>query len=128
MALTVTVLERRKAHQPQATVVLLAGRLDTAAAPQAERELGEILRVRPRTLVLDLSRLEFVSSSGLRVLFDARQRVLRDGGETYFTDPQPAIRKVFEIVKALPDMTVFASEEELDDYLAQMQHMAADEG
>lgn len=128
MSLTVTVIERRKASQPPATVVQLAGRLDTAAAPQAERELGTILETQPRTLVLDLARLEFISSAGLRVLFDTRQRVLRNGGDTYFTDPQPAIRKVFEIVKALPEQTVFQSEEELDDYLALLQRRAAEEG
>jgi hypothetical protein len=34
---------------------------------------------------------------------------------------KPHIDKVFEILKALPDMTVFADEQELDDYLDAMQ-------
>ena len=34
---------------------------------------------------------------------------------------KPHIDKVFEILKALPDMAVFANEQELDDYLDAMQ-------
>ena len=37
---------------------------------------------------------------------------------------KPHIDKVFEILKALPDMTVFANEAELDDYLTAMQERA----
>lgn len=127
MALTVTVIERRRARRAPATVVQLAGRLDTAAAPQAEREFAPILADRPEILVLELARLEFISSAGLRLLFDARRAVLEHGGELVFSNPQPAIRKVFEIVRALPDLTVFASDEELDEYLATMQHRATGE-
>ena len=34
---------------------------------------------------------------------------------------KPHIDKVFEILKALPDMAVFANDQELDDYLTSMQ-------
>ena len=34
---------------------------------------------------------------------------------------QPQVEKVFEILQALPDMAVFASDAELDDYLDAMQ-------
>ncbi len=124
MPLTVTVIERRRPESPPATVVQLAGRLDTAAAPQAERDFAPVLAARPELLVLDLSRLEFISSAGLRLLFDARRDVRERGGAVVFSSPQPPIRKVFEIVGALPDLAVFSSDEELDEYLATMQHRA----
>jgi len=127
MALTVTVIERRRAQSPPATVVRLAGRLDTTAAPQAERDFAPILAGGPKVLVIDLAGLEFISSAGLRLLFDARRSVQERGGEVVFSSPQPAIRKVFEIVRALPDLAVFASDEELDDYLATMQHRTTGE-
>jgi anti-anti-sigma factor len=125
MALSVTVIERRRPQHSTATVIQLAGRLDTAAAPQAERELAPILADRPPVLVFDLTRLEFISSAGLRLLFDARRIVEERGGVVVFSHPQPAIHKVFEIVRALPDLTVFASDAELDEYLATMQHRTA---
>ena len=34
---------------------------------------------------------------------------------------QPQIRKVFDIIQALPSLNVFESVEELDQYLAEMQ-------
>jgi hypothetical protein len=36
-------------------------------------------------------------------------------------NPQPAVRKVLEIVKALPPQQVFGSDAELDAYLDAMQ-------
>ena len=45
-----------------------------------------------------------------------------------WTNRKPHIDKVFEILKALPDMAVFASEEELDDYLTSMQDQVKDDG
>ena len=40
---------------------------------------------------------------------------------------KPHIDKVFEILKALPDMAVFANDQELDDYLDTMQRKAKGE-
>ena len=48
----------------------LVGELDLAAAPALERRLHE-LRVQQRAVRIDLSRLEFIDSSGLRVLLAA---------------------------------------------------------
>jgi hypothetical protein len=39
-------------------------------------------------------------------------------------DPQPGVRKVFEIVKALPSDQVFTNDAELDAYLDAMQRKA----
>jgi hypothetical protein len=47
-----------------------------------------------------------------------------------FINLQPQIKKVFEILNALPSLKVFASIQELDNYLDAMQtgsHLNADE-
>jgi sigma-B regulation protein RsbU (phosphoserine phosphatase) len=42
-------------------------------------------------------------------------------GECYFVSLQPAVKRVFEIVRAVEIESVFASTQELDDYLAKIQ-------
>ena len=42
-------------------------------------------------------------------------------GRTLLLNPQPQVKKVFEIVKAVPVAEVFASVTELDQYLDHMQ-------
>jgi anti-anti-sigma regulatory factor len=44
------------------------------------------------------------------------------------TNVPPQIRKVFEIIQALPSLNVFESVEELDRYLTGIQHKIREEG
>ena len=100
---------------------LLAGSLDTATAPELQRQLTPILESHVMDLAFDLANLTFISSAGLRVFSIARKRLKERGGQTSFVNMQPQIKEVFEIVKALPGVSVFSSTEEMDAYLAAQQ-------
>ena len=65
-------------HQGQ-TRVILAGELDIASTESLERELVAVERNSPGVLVLDLRRVEFIDSTGLRALIAADERA-RSGG------------------------------------------------
>ena len=105
-----------------ATTVLLSGSLDTATAPELEQRLHPILDGTNTTdLVFDLARLEFISSAGLRVFAAARKQLRERGGQISFINMQPQIKKVFEIVAALPGMAVFKDLDEFDRYIARRQ-------
>jgi anti-anti-sigma factor len=73
-------------------------------------------------VILDLARLEFLSSAGLRVIFKTKKLMDRRKGKLLLLNLQPQVRMVFEIIKALDGMNVFASQEEMDDYLTAMQN------
>ena len=73
------------------------------------------------SLVLDLAELSYISSAGVRSVFKARKVLASRGGRVLVVNLQPQIRKVFDIVKAVPVADVFASQRELDDYLDTMQ-------
>ena len=68
-----------------------------------------------------MKHLDYISSAGLRVVFKAAKTLRALGGSVALANRQPQIVKVFEIVKALPDLRVFESDEEMDDYLKAMQ-------
>jgi len=46
---------------------------------------------------LDLSLVEFVDSSGLRVLIEAHQRISEAGGQLTIVNPSSAVQRLFEI-------------------------------
>jgi len=98
--------------------VLLSGRLDSETAPQLETALASTDAL---LVVLDMEGLTFISSAGLRVIFASQRRQQARKGELVFTNMGPGIKRVFEIVKALPSMSVFASMAEMDEYLATFQ-------
>jgi anti-anti-sigma factor len=101
--------------------VKLAGSLDTATAPELERQLAPVLASPVKDLVYDLAQLKFISSAGLRVFAAARKQLKERGGQASFVNMQPQIQEVFDIIKALPGVAVFKDVAELDRYLAARQ-------
>jgi anti-sigma B factor antagonist len=76
-------------------VVALEGRLDTVTAPQLEEELKTGLEG-VTDLVIDLSKLEYVSSAGLRVLLSAF-KTMRNKGKMKVTNANELVKEVFEV-------------------------------
>lgn len=107
--------------------VALAGALNTDTAPAFDRQLQGVVADGYRLTVLDMKDLDYISSAGLRVIFKSAKQARAAGQRLAAANRKPHIDKVFEILKALPDMAVFANDEELDDYLASMQDRARQE-
>ena len=99
----------------------LTGSLDTATAPELERQLAPVLAGPIKDLVFDLAQLKFISSAGLRVFSMARKQLKERGGQASFVNMQPQIQEVFEIMKSLPGVAMFKDMAELDRYLAVRQ-------
>lgn len=115
-------IQKNIASQETGTVtVKLAGSLDTATAPELERQLVSALAPQIKDVVFDLAALKFISSAGLRVFSSTRKTLKERGGQASFINMQPQIQEVFEIIKALPGVAVFKDVAELDRYLAARQ-------
>jgi anti-sigma B factor antagonist len=121
MPLEIQVLKDVGPKTTGAVTVKLTGSLDTATAPELERQLGPVLATGVKDLVYDLANLKFISSAGLRVFSTTRKQLKERGGQASFINMQPQIQEVFEIIKSLPGVAVFASVAELDRYLAARQ-------
>lgn len=101
--------------------VELIGRLDTNTAPDFDTKIATVDHSEFPIQVVDLARLEYLSSAGVRSLFKARKAASDAGGQLLLVHPQPQVKKVFDIIKALPSTSVFESQEEMDRYLDAMQ-------
>ena len=121
MPLEIQILNNSSGGKTGAVTVQLTGSLDTATAPELEKQLAPVLAGSPKDLVFDLEDLKFISSAGLRVFSLARKQVKAYGGQASFIHLQPQIQEVFEIIKALPGVAVFKDSAELDRYLAARQ-------
>ncbi len=101
--------------------VALTGALNTDTAPGFEQDLQQVVAAGHQLTVLDMKDLDYISSAGLRVIFKAAKQTKAAGHRLAAANRKPHIDKVFEILKALPDMAVFANDQELDEYLDAMQ-------
>ena len=73
----------------------LAGRLDTPASLQASKDIQPLLDNAEKEIVLDCSDLEYISSSGLRILLGIRKETARKGGKVIIKNIREEIRQVF---------------------------------
>lgn len=122
MPLDIYIQQKAGASNPSAVTVKLGGSLDTATAPELERQLAPVLSRPLKDLVFDLAELKFISSAGLRIFASARKTLKSHGGQASFVHMQPQIQEVFEIMRSLPGVAVFENVAELDRYLAARQH------
>ena len=75
--------------------IALEGRLDTTTAPELEQALKQDLEG-ATALTLDFSRLDYISSAGLRVLLSAHKAMSRKGGMKV-THVNEIVNEVFEV-------------------------------
>ena len=76
------------------TIITLNGRLDTGTSPALEAEIKKI-NSSLKKLTLDFSKLEYLSSSGLRVILGA-QKLMNKQGDMIITNVNDLIMEIFD--------------------------------
>jgi anti-sigma B factor antagonist len=117
LALNVRVVETR----PSTKTVHLEGKLNNETVAVLDEAVNAVTASQATVVVFDLAGLEYISSVGLRSIFRAQKAMAARNGKTLLVNPQPQVKKVFDIVNAADLTAVFASIEELDRYLDLMQ-------
>jgi anti-sigma B factor antagonist len=116
--------------KPGVFVVAPIGSIDAAGHAIFQERVNSVLNQNPDVIIFDMEFADYINSMGIRVLVKAKKTMKKGGGKIMFINLQPQIKKVFEILNALPSLKVFASIQELDSYLDAMQtgsHLANEE-
>lgn len=82
---------------PGATVVTVAGRVDSAGADAFEHALLGLFEPPAARVLLDCAALAYISSAGLRVVLMAAKRARHSQGRLVLCGLRPEVREVFEI-------------------------------
>jgi len=83
---------------PECTIVQICGELDISTAPDLRERLLAILnRRKVRRLILDLSKLEFMDSSGVAVLVNTERRARLLGRTMVLVAPQRPVLRVLQV-------------------------------
>ena len=117
MPLTVRTIQKALG----AYVVAPSGQINGQTYDVLEDELDALLAQKPTLIAMDLAQVDYLSSAGIRVILKSQKALKAHNGKMVFMHLQPQIRKVFEIIEALPTMQVFKNFEEMDDYLDRIQ-------
>lgn len=89
-----------------------AGELDISSAARVEMELSRIEEDAPPVLVLDLSALDFMDSTGLRLVVGADHRARARGGRLAVVRGREAVQRIFRITRLEDRLDMVASADE----------------
>lgn len=78
-------------------VAILSGELDTAAARETELALQPLLKSEGKPVVIDCTSLEYISSSGLRILLGILKQSKACGSSVTLKNVNDVIREVLEL-------------------------------
>lgn len=87
------------------TTIALEGRLDTLTAPQLEAYLEQEVTPKDTFLVIDMEKLEYISSAGLRVLL-ALQKEMQQHGAMELHNVNEVNMEVFEVTGFVDILTI----------------------
>lgn len=86
-------------------ILELTGRLDTKTAPSLEREIINSVTGETRELILDFKELQYISSTGLRVLLGAQKR-MNSQGSMVIRNANEMVKEVFQVTGFISILTV----------------------
>jgi anti-anti-sigma factor len=82
-----------------ANLLSLNGEIDLHVSPHVEQSLAAIIQKRPPHVLVDLSGVTFIDSSGLAVLIRAQQDVQNYGGKLTLAGINADVRSIFELAR-----------------------------
>lgn len=78
------------------TLIILNGRMDVKGTQVVDQKFAFAATVHRHRVLVDMSRVEFLASIGIRTLFVAARGQHQRGGRLVLFSPQPLVRKVLE--------------------------------
>ena len=89
--------ELKDSEQPGVAVLDVGGEIDVATSPELHELLTALIGSRPELLIVNLTDVSFIDSTGLGVLVGAVRDVRAGGGDLRLVVTQPHIIKLLEL-------------------------------
>lgn len=103
------IVDIHSEQQHQALVITLAGSFDALTADEAWSTIGMRIGEGQQQIVFDLSRVDFLSSAGVRVLLETLKRVRGKGGDLHLVGAGSSVRRTLEISGLVRVLKTFPS-------------------
>lgn len=98
-------------------IVTLHGTIDGIESGDLRRRLNERIDAGRTRLLLDMSSVDFIDSTGLSALIGALKTTRRIGGNIGLLNPAPTVRSVLELTRLHRILEIFSNEKDGVDKL-----------
>ena len=95
-----------------AVAVDISGDVDLHRSPALRETLTKLIDANPGRLVLNLSEVGYMDSSGVATLVEALQRIQRKQGRLLLHSLSPRVQSIFEIARLESIFEIYPSEDE----------------
>ncbi len=92
-----THFEPKESGQPGVAVLDARGEIDVATSPELHEHLVDLIRSEPELLIVNLTDVSFIDSTGLGVLVGAVRDMRAGGGDLRLVVTQPTIVRLLEL-------------------------------
>ena len=101
--------------------IILNGSLDLDTYQEVQAVIKPLLVSSTKVLMVNMKNVDYISSVGIGVILKSKIFMEESGGKFIMVELKPQVQTVFEIIKALPSMQIFANMKEVDDYFMKIQ-------
>jgi len=81
------------------SILRVSGYVDTTTSPDLERRLQALLREKRFHVVVDLARVEYISSAGWGIFISEIREIREHGGDLKLAGMAPDVREVFDLLE-----------------------------
>ena len=99
-------MEIKQQKRDNISILELIGRLDANTSGQLEKTLIPLIEDGEKSIILDFSNLEYISSAGLRILLLAAKMQKKSQGKIILCAMKDFIKEIFEIAGFTPIFTI----------------------
>ena len=99
-------------NKENATILSLAGRIDTATAPELEQAINREIDGGHRKILLDFSGVSYISSGGLRVLLATAKKLKNAGDKFGICGLSAEVLKILKLAGFTSIFSIYPSEGE----------------
>jgi anti-sigma B factor antagonist len=96
----------------EAIVLELAGEIDMERSTEVRRKFKELFREKPAVVVVDMTQVKFIDSSGLAILVSALKWCRLNGSQLKLVGLVQSVRSIFEICRLDSIFQIYDSEAE----------------
>jgi len=105
-------LELKVEERGSAAVVHVKGSVSITNAETMRRKLEELAGRKIPRIILDLSQMDFICSTGLGAIINGHLKCRHHDGQLCLVNPQPAVRQLLEMTRLTKLFPLYASVEQ----------------
>jgi anti-sigma B factor antagonist len=117
----IKITDNRVGAKRDIVLLTVSGYVDTTTCHELAKVIQDLVAQKQYLLIADLRGVNYISSAGIRVILKAQKSLKQRDGQFLMSNLQPQVKKVFEIINALPMMKIYSNTQELDRYLDAIQ-------